>query len=112
MKKFKKMLALVIAAVMIVGTMSMGAFAATESDLTADTAVTITNLDAGDTVNLYRVLQWTEGTGWTLTDNFKNTAVKDLQSIKDIIANKTGAAIQLSKEDLETIFNYIRNNYR
>ena len=98
MKKFKKMMALVIAMVMIVSTMSMAPFAAT-GDLAYDENVTITNLEAGDTVNLYKIFERNTTTGkWQLTTNFNVDSIKNLQSVKDIIDNKK---VTLSKEDLE-----------
>ena len=53
MKNFKKMLALVIAAVMIVGTMGMAAFAADGDQMvdttTMDSVLTVSGLAEGDT---------------------------------------------------------------
>ena len=56
MAKLKKMMALAIAMVMVICTMNMGIFAAT-GDLAVDTKITITDLTAGDTVNLFKVLE-------------------------------------------------------
>lgn len=93
-------MALAIALVMVLGTMSMGTLAAT-GDLAYDESVTITNLEAGDTVNLYKIFERNTTTGkWQLTANFDVTAIQNLQSIKDIIANKK---VSLSKEDLEAL---------
>ena len=98
MKHFKKMIALVIAMVMIVGTMNLAAFAAGEDGLNTDAKITITGLTQGDTVNLYKVLEWTDGTGWTLTSGFTglNTA-----GINALIANTPDT--QLSADDLAAI---------
>jgi LPXTG-motif cell wall-anchored protein len=67
MKHFKKMMALIIAFVMVVGTLSMMSFAAT-----ADSSVTISGLDNGDKVSLYQILKWDEdsATGWVFIEPF------------------------------------------
>ena len=58
-------MALVIALAMVLTMMSMAAFA--DDGLTTDATISITGLEQGDTVNLYKVLEWTDGVGWTLT---------------------------------------------
>ena len=82
MKKFKRMLALVIAVVMIVGTMSMAAFAAT-GDLSVNGNLKIGGLDAGDKVTYYQILKWDPDNsingadgkpiGWVWGDDIKTT---------------------------------------
>ena len=54
------MLALVIAAVMIVGTMSTAVFADGD-DLTVDDKVTVTGFETGDTVTAYKFIKWVDG---------------------------------------------------
>ncbi len=54
MKNFKKIMALIIAAVMIVSTMSVTAFAAD----TADRKISVSNLEKDDKVTFYKVLGW------------------------------------------------------
>ena len=56
MKNFKKIMALIIAAVMIVSTMSVTAFAADTEDRT----ISVGNLEKGDKVTFYKVLGWAE----------------------------------------------------
>ena len=69
MRKIKKMLALVIAAVMIVGTMSISAFAeAADGSLDVDEKVTVTGLEKGDTVAAWQFITWVDGEGWKLAD--------------------------------------------
>ena len=97
MRKIKKMLALVIAMVMIVGTMNMAVFAAA-GDLTPTTPIKITGLETGDQVTLYKVIEWESGTGWKLTSAFSGlsddvfTRIKagtleeaDVKAITDIV---------------------------
>ena len=113
MKNFKKMLALVIAAVMIVGTMSMGTvFAETPEGLTADGTVTISGLDDKDTVNLYKVIQWNDGdadtmAGWVLTDDFKDDdACKAvLQAINEV----TDGVYSLTEDDVKAFTDVIND---
>lgn len=114
MKNFKKMLALVIAAVMIVGTMSTGtAFAETPNGLTADTKVTISGLDANDTVNLYKIIEWDNGTadrraGWVLTSDFKDkTGMNDLLGRINAV---TEGAYSLTEADVKLITDVINAN--
>lgn len=57
MKNFKKIMALIIAAVMIVSTMSVTAFAAT-----VDRTISVSNLEKGDKVTFYKILGWAENT--------------------------------------------------
>ena len=54
MKNFKKIMALIIAAVMIVSTMSVTAFAAD----TVDRKISVSNLEKDDKVTFYKVLGW------------------------------------------------------
>ena len=67
MRKIKKMLALVIAMVMIVGTMSTAVFA-DGGDLTVDDKVTVTGFEDGDTVVAYQFIKWVDGSGWAFVD--------------------------------------------
>lgn len=59
MKNFKKIMALIITAVMIVGTMSSMAVMAAD---TVPRNITIDGLDNGDVVTLYKVLGWADDT--------------------------------------------------
>ena len=111
MKRLKKMMALVIAMVMVLGTMNMAAFAATAGDLTPDATITIEGLDSGDTVHLYQILQWDENDGWVLLHaDGQESPLKALitsgdenfsQKVKDLVDNVPNTT--LDKEDLEKI---------
>ena len=80
MKRIKKVMALVIAAAMVMGMMSMTAFAADP----VDRKIAVTGLETGDKVNFYKVLAWagdktteeqnTLGavSGWYPVDPFKS----------------------------------------
>ena len=118
MKRLKKMIAFIVAAVMILGTMNM-AFAdpteggttpdtsSTIGDLTSDAQITILGLDVGDVVHLYQVLKWTDGEGWTIADGFEALVTEGdsnyCQKVQDLIDNKPGTT--LAKEDIEKIAN-------
>jgi len=78
MKNLKKMMALVIAMVMIIGTMNLTAFAAT----TQDTSITVEGLTVGDVVTPYQVVEWVGGsTGWAFTSAFSSLTAADLAEI-------------------------------
>lgn len=115
MKNFKKIMALIVAMVMIVGTMSTVAFAA-PGDLTPDSTIKIEGLASGDTVHLYQILQFDENDGWQLVheegqpspyaalvttgnDNFS-------QKVKDLVNNVPNTTLE--KTDLEKITNVIK----
>ena len=68
MKKMKKIFALLIAMVMVLG-MSTSVFAAT-----ADGSVTVEGIASGDQVALYRILEedQTSSTGWKVTSQFSS----------------------------------------
>ena len=83
MRKIKKMLALVIAMVMIVGTMSTAVFA-DDGDLTVDAKVTVTGLESGDTVTAYQFVTWTPNVGWTLASGLKKLAADGTLSNDDM----------------------------
>ena len=79
---------------------SMSAFAADGDDepaaapaATKDTSVSITGLDTGDTVYMYQVLQWVEGSGWALTDDF--AALSTNANIAKLISAKNNEAVEL-----------------
>ena len=78
MKNFKKIMALIVAMVMIVGTMSsMTVFASQQGAATADGKVIITGLDEGDEVALYKVIGWEDSTGWTFVNDFDVDEIED-----------------------------------
>ena len=91
MKHMKKILALVIAMVMVLGMMSLTAFAA-EGDRT----ISITGLDTGDKVSFYQILSWAEDSaaatqhgavnGWYWTEPL-NTKLTT-QDLKDAVNDK------------------------
>ena len=79
MKHFKKMMALVIACVMILGTMS--AFTASAAT-TQDSSITVSGLAKGDVVTPYQVVEWVGGsTGWAFTSKFSSLTAADLKEI-------------------------------
>ena len=103
MTKLKKMIALAIALVMVICTMNVGIFAAT-GDLSADTTITITDLDAGDTVNLYKILEWKDSEGWRLTGDFDVAAIQGLATIQALINPQKGQpVVEMTKHDLDEI---------
>ncbi|MBQ6376723.1 MAG: glycoside hydrolase family 88 protein [Lachnospiraceae bacterium] len=59
------------------------------SDSPRDGAVTITGLSDSDTVKLYQVIGWEDGTGWKLLEPFTGIApwASDLTDNKDILVN-------------------------
>ena len=65
-------MALVIAMVMVVGTLSLAG--AATNNLTNDAKLTVSGLEAGDTVYYYQVLQWNQNTGWGFTTQFADLA--------------------------------------
>ena len=110
MIRLKKMMALVIAMVMVICTMSMGTvFGA--GDLTPDATITITGLDVNDTVHLYQVLTWTDGAGWTINPNYATLTTDGntnfVQHVKDIVDNKK---VELDKADLDKIAKVVKQN--
>ena len=112
MKRIKKMMALVIAMVMIIGTMNLAAFAETPQGLTADSTVTISGLDANDTVNLYKVIEWNDGdantmAGWVLTTPFaSNDACK---AVLQKINAKTDGVYSLTEADVKAFTDVIND---
>ena len=103
-----KILALVVAVLMIVA--SVSAFAADTAPATADATISISNLDIGDTVNLYQVLHWVSGEGWRLTDAFTGLTTTSGNLEKLITPVKNQGTISFTKEDLEEITNFVKNN--
>ena len=101
---------------MLVGMMSVG-YAADTTPAPADASITITNLDDGDTVNLYQVLHWVSGDGWRLTpafsaDETSGKAALNVENVNKLIAPVEGqGTIELTKADLEAIATYAKNNH-
>lgn len=84
MKRLRKTLAFIISMVMTVSTMgTMPAFAAEGAP--ADTSISVTNLDAGDTVNFYKVLKFDETAtttgGWVAAPGFETLTVRQIQKM-------------------------------
>ena len=110
MKNFKKMMALIIAAVMVIGTMgTMTAFA--DPDAPAyDQSITIDGLDEGDEVNFYQILKWVGSEdkeenlnvanvdGWDVCEPFESV-IKNENMLKDIVDGKITSELagQLSR---------------
>ena len=88
MKRFKKMMALIIAMVMVIGMMSTVAVSAA----TKSQKITIAGLEEGDTVKLYKVLAWADDSatakeklavnGWYWADPFDDTFYADADNDK------------------------------
>ena len=118
MKNFKKMMALIIAAVMVIGTMgTMTAFA--DPDAPAyDQSITIDGLDEGDEVNFYQILKWVGSEdkeenlnvanvdGWDVCEPFESV-IKNENMLKDIVDGKITSAIagDLSRAATNAKFN-------
>ena len=80
MKKLKKMMALVIAMMMVM-TMSIGAFAA-QGEVVKDTSISVSGLETGDKVNFIQVIKWVDGEGWDWVDELKDdTTLPDIKTI-------------------------------
>ncbi len=117
MIRLKKMMALVIALVMVICTMNFTIFA-DNGDLTPDSKITITGLDAGDTVHLYRILEWKDGTGWVLSNSAysaltDSTSANYVPNVVELIKNHYAAdkqPIKLTKEDVEKIAKVVKAN--
>ncbi len=75
MKHIKKAITLLLAVVMVFA-MSSISFAAA-GDATTDASISVTALTAGDSLKYYKVLQWNDGDGWGLTDDFKGLIKTD-----------------------------------
>ena len=73
----KKLISLVLAAVMALGMMNV-AFAAT-GELTPDTQVIVGGLEEGDAVKFIKLIKWVPSEGWTWADGF-DAAVTAAQS--------------------------------
>ena len=67
MKKMRRVFALLLTMVMVLG-MSTSVFAA--GNKTDDGKVTVSGVQSGDTVELYQVLKWVENDGWTFVAPF------------------------------------------
>ena len=67
MKKMRRVFALLLTMVMVLG-MSTSVFAA--GNKTDDKKVTVSDVQSGDTVELYQVLKWVENDGWTFVAPF------------------------------------------
>lgn len=112
MKNIKKILAMLMATAMVLSS-GVVAFAEGETpaaatgNVSSDTTLTIQHLEQGDEVNLYKVMEWVDGTGWRVTSAFADLVRNESgnnnfsQAIKDIQDNKTG--VTLSEEDVKKI---------
>ena len=79
MKKIKRIMALVIALAMVLGLMSMAAFADPTGALEPDTTMKVSGLEAGDQVKFIKLIKWTPNVGWEWVDGF-DAAVTAAQS--------------------------------
>ena len=83
MKNLKKIIALMLAMVMVIGTMSIASFAAEGAP--ADTSIKVTGLETGDTVNFYQVLKYDETAtltgGWVAAEGFTGLTQAQIQKM-------------------------------
>ena len=95
MKKFSKVLSLVLVLAMVFA-LSVGAFAAT-GELTPDTQMTVGGLNAGDKVTFYKLIKWVPGTGWAWADGVETAAATDpaitLPTLTTITGSGTTAGV-------------------
>ena len=97
MRKIKKMLALVLATVMVLGTMgTMTAFADPEPAATTayDGVVSVTGTAPGDTLNFYKVVEWVDNAegnvkGWKATSDYASVLTESV--LKSILGVDTTA---------------------
>jgi len=94
LKQFKKIIALAMALVMVL-CMSAVALADGTNNLVVDGSLVIGGLDAGDTVKLYRVIDWdngaTNGTGngWVVNSRFTGEGKLSAEEVSTIIGTAT-----------------------
>lgn len=99
MKKFKRIMALVIAMAMVLGLMSMAAFGADP-----DAKVTVDGLTEGDVAHFYKVVEWqnadeTHSGGWVLTSAFGGANGLTAADLKEIAGDpETGTPGKISAE--------------
>ena len=94
MKNFKKIMALIIAAVMIVSTMSVTAFAAD----TVDRKISVSNLEKDDKVTFYKVL------GWAPTTDIATEKGMGMTIVNALVKAMNGKITCESQEDKGTTF--------
>jgi len=95
MKRLKKILALALAMAMVLGMTSIAAFAASPTNnLTVDSGISVTNLEEGDVVKYYKIVQWNENTGWGFTEDFESLATDGLKDGVVIGATPAEATIR------------------
>lgn len=112
MKKMKKMIALLIAAVMVVSMMSVTAFAAPASvDAgTYDKILTVTGTDAGDTLNFYKVIEWVDNAtdnvkGWKATEKYATVLTKDV--LTEVLLGTPATQADVDNGDATKVGEYI-----
>ena len=85
MKKFKRIMALVIALAMVLSMSAMTAFATDTNAVQFDGEVytdglKVTGLENGDTVKYYKIIEWIDSEGWAFTEDFAGLAGSGLES--------------------------------
>lgn len=99
MKNIKKMIVLMLAMVMVIGTMGMAAFAA-PGDLTVDAKVTVSGFEDGDTVTAYQFVTWDETIGnWKVADGVGLT----LDQITDGLTKEELATLASNKDKMTPV---------
>lgn len=83
----KKIISLVLALAMVL--MAVGAFAADP----AAKSISLSGLEAGDTVKYYKVIEWNDTNGWQFTSQFSSLSNDDLAEIvgHEVTDAETGA---------------------
>lgn len=78
MKNIKKMMAIVLAMVMVLMYSVPVAFGANTAK-TLDPSISVTGLEEGDVVNFYKVVEWDQNSGWKFTSAFEGLETDGLK---------------------------------
>jgi len=106
MKRLKKILAVALAMAMVVAMALPAMAASTTNNVTPDKKVTISGLEAGDTVKYYKVIEWVDSTGWAFTTDFAGLATSGMNGQYVIGANDTEKSTRPT-EFPTSVLNYI-----
>lgn len=103
MKNLKKLMALAIAGMMVVGSMSVVSAQdpAPVTDTTSfDNVLTVKDTAAGDTISFYKVIQWVDNAdnnvrGWMATDHYASVLTEDV--LKAILGVQADGTVDATK---------------